>query len=289
MANSISPAVVPAVLPKPKKQSASKAQVLPRFRQVGIDEVMRFFKGQKSLQKMYAEHVSRELSMFISGQVTTYPYQLNTPQHIVDFVFSSRSVPLDDTSVSELFMSMLVISEGGEDSKPKRKRSDDSEKPKEGLKGKEPKVAKVKQVAKTKAESAAAAFAPKPGSNSISARACKPLAFALSEIPNFVQFFSNPRAATFSSRGGLHTTECGICKEVGFYTAINGRENDRKIDLGQRRWIAVLHDIVKDTGYIPKDEFNRLLEVQRFTPRAIQLQAQEIDSDVLNMCHDGSE
>jgi len=248
---------------QPKKVSVGNLKddtstiTLPRFTIPSQKSVLDFFYSNDVIMKMYAEHVISTMTAYSKGVIKTFPAHLNTASDICDFVFKNRRVRVDDyDTLAEKFLSLAIAPTPTE---AKRKRGDDE------------KSRVVKQKKKQDANSAGAAKqvvkAPPaedtPGKFNIKIRPRKKLSFALQAIPNFLTFFPSAKASTFSSKGGLHDVTCGICKEIGFYTSKDSEGKLRGLDLGQKAWVAVLHDIVQHDGHVAKEESYRILELTR--------------------------
>jgi len=245
----------------------------PRFALPSRKQAMDFFYSTPRLQLLYAERVKAGFEEFTSGRSKTYPVHLNTHADIAEFIFNQRSVKIDSvSSVAEKFLDLCI--HGPTQKNEKRKRKDDESRALEKVL-----VTKAKQVAKpvpkqkataqvqvpSRAETLSEeAVAVRVGKYNIHGRPRKPLVrYDVLSAPNFLSFFPNPRVAVFSSIGGLHDVTCAICAEVGHYNAPKRDGVVRKLDLGQKAWVAVLHDITDDGGYVPGGDVSALLAVRR--------------------------
>jgi len=227
--------------------------------------VLDYFHGNSVVQKMYAERVFSMMKEFIDGRIKLYPAHLNTNSDIVDFIFNNRGCKVNDTdTLAEDFLGLSIQPTPFQ---AKRKRE------KEEIAAAVVKVRALpvkktvlpKPEAKSKKSVAVKTAKAEPviGKFNIAGRSRKRLGFPIVSVPNFLTFFSAPRVAVFSSKGGLHDSSCQICYEVGFYTALDSAGVRRKLDLGQKAWVSILHDLVDSEGLIPAGEGARLLAVRR--------------------------
>jgi len=235
--------------------------------------VMDYFHQNSVVQKMYAERVISVMKEYVDGRTKLYPVHLNTCSDIVDFIFNNRRCKVNDTdTLAEDFLG-LSLQPTPLQSKRKREKEDIANV------ATKVKALPVKKTVKTPAEPVVrkakpekvAKAEPVVGKFNISGRPRKSLAFAIVSIPNFLTFFPNSRVAVFSSKGGLHDSSCGICYEVGFYTAVDSAGVRRKLDLGQKAWVSTLHDLVDHEGLIPAGEGGRLLAVQRLVEKSVDM------------------
>jgi len=258
---------------KPKE---AKCFTLPSRKQA-----MDFFFATPRLQILYAERAKAGFEEYIKGKTKTYPVHLNTHADIAEFIYNQRSVKIDSvSSVAEKFLDLCIHGSAPKQEKRKREEIEIKRgfeemqlskvkrvaKPVPKVKA-TPKVPEVPQQVKVKEE-------PKPvvvGKYNIQSREKKPfLRYDVLSAPNFLAFFPNPRVAIFSSKGGLHDVSCALCKEVGHYTSKDSAGVHRKLDQGQKAWIAVLHDLTDREGFIPDGDVSALLAVKRMKdePRA---------------------
>lgn len=263
-----------SLISKPNKEgsvpSETKSFALPSRKQA-ID----FFFSEPRLQILYAERARIGFQDFENGKSRTYPVHLNTHADIAEFIFNQRSVKVDTVnSVAEKFLSMCIHGSNSQSDKRKREEAEilrDFEKMKR-IKPKQ--VAKVAPKASAKPKdkvSPAVGVKEKVsdipvvvGKYNIRGRDRKmQLSYDVLSAPNFLSFFPHPRVSIFSSNGGLHDASCQICVQIGHYNSAKSDGVARKLDLGQRAWVATLHDITDAEGYIPAGMVSALLEVKR--------------------------
>lgn len=245
----------------------------PRFALPSRKQAMDFFYSNPRLQLLYAERVKTGFEDLLSGKSKTYPVHLNTHADIAEFIFNQRSVKIDSVhSVAEKFLDLCI--HGPSQKTEKRKRQEDESRALEKVQ-----VTKAKQVAKPAPKQKATAKEPVPpratqlseeavavrvGKYNIHGRPRKMcIRYDVLGAPNFLSFFPTSRTAVFSSIGGLHDVTCAICAEIGHYNAPQVNGAVRKLDLGQKAWVAVLHDITDAEGYIPGGDVSALLAVRR--------------------------
>jgi len=232
---------------------------LPRFTTPSQKHVLDFFYQNEVVKRMYAEHVIAMMTEWMKGTIKTYPAHLNTANDICDFVFKNRQVKVN--SIDTLADSFLSLAIAPTPLEAKRKREDD-------IVSGDAKLSKKKQssskaVAKKIVATPATAEDPQPGQFNIKIRPKRKIAFSVTSVPTFLSFFPSAKVATFSSKGGLHDITCGICKEIGFYTSKDPEGKVRSLDLGQKAWIATMHDIVDSSGHVIDGLSHKLLELTR--------------------------
>jgi len=263
-----------SLISKPTKEgsvpSETKSFALPSRKQA-ID----FFFSEPRLQILYAERARIGFQDFENGKIRTYPVHLNTHADIAEFIFNQRSVKVDTVnSVAEKFLSMCIHGSNSQSDKRKREEVEilkDFEKMKRIKPKRVAKVAtevsskpksKVPPVKVVKEKISVAPVA--VGKYNIRGRDCKlQLSYDVLSAPNFLSFFPHPRVSIFSSNGGLHDASCQICVQIGHYNSVKSDGVARKLDLGQRAWVATLHDITDSEGFIPAGMASALLEVKR--------------------------
>lgn len=219
----------------PTKSVEPKALSQPKPSGVMVQDlksVMSFFNSTPFLQKLYAEHVTSRLALFIGGTTTEYPHDLNTPRDIADFVLKNRNVKIGeaDESLADAFLMMHIAA-----ASPKRKKGRE-------LQPEEEKNKKTKVVKPTTGSG------PHESKNVILKELPKieTLSMPLSAVPLFLDFFPHPKAEIFSSNGGLHDVTCALCREIGFYNVVDGKK--RGLLLHQKRWATALHQEIGSDG-----------------------------------------
>lgn len=249
--------------------------------------VLDYFYSKPEVQKMYAERVSSMMNDFVVGRVKTYPANLNSSMDIVDFIFNNRCCKVNQAdTLAEDFLGMS-ISPTPLQAKRKREREEVAKAPTKVKVLPAKKAVKPVQTQEKKSKPVRAKAESSVGKFNITGRDRKMLSFPLMSIPNFLTFFPNPRVNMFSSKGGLHDITCKICYEIGFYTAVDSAGVRRKLDLGQKAWIATLHDLVDQEGLIPKGAGEALLAVQRHVEKPVDMVA--VDASVTELPQVSSE
>lgn len=272
----------------PQKSKASKLGSkitsstvdLPRFTTPSQKHVLDFFYQNEVVKRMYAEHVIAMMTEWMKGTIKTYPAHLNTASDICDFVFKHRQVKVNSAdTLADCFLSLAIMPTPLE-AKRKRENNDAG--------SGDVKLSK-KQAAKAVAKKIEAtptpAGAQQPGQFNIKIRPKRRIEFSVTSVPTFLSFFPSAKVATFSSKGGLHDITCGICKEIGFFTSKDPEGKVRSLDLGQKAWIAVLHDIVDSTGHVVDGMSHKLLELTR--EKIVPSPSVQTEPDSVEMTEDG--
>jgi len=252
---------------KPKAPAAG-------FSTPSVKIVLDYFHSRPEIQVMYAERCMTVFRDFCEKKIRLYPAHLNTNSDIVDFIYSIRDRKVTNgDSLAEDFLAMSICPTPAEavlKRKREKKETADVLKsvkvPPVKREALPERVVPVKEVSRAPKRPAVVAGS---GKWSLVNRERKQLAFDLTTLPNWMAFFPNPRVAIYSSKGGLHDVSCGICAEVGYYNAVDAAGVHRRMNLGQRAWIATLHDLMGPEGLILKGRSDELLAVRSYVDQSV--------------------
>jgi hypothetical protein len=217
-----------------------------------MKSVLDFFHQTPELRRSYAVECANRFLAYSSGVIAEYPKEINSPGDIADFCLKSKAMPIGNAgmSVAEAFFTMHIGKVVKTAKKAKDKKKADQP-PSETMDQISATIEAV--VADTGAASTKVALRETP---------IRRLHATLKDLPHAGAFFSKPRAAAFSSNGGLHDISCDICREIGFYNILEGSSGKRGLAFHQKQYVWALHEQVNDEGNSLKDVkiFDALLE-----------------------------